>query len=112
MKKFDTPWGEADYVDELSEDMVVVGTPSHGGIGIRVGSDIAKQIPRKAIGGFNRIQNGYIWFEEDCGWAIPIYLSEKAAELYTKNMDEIKKVSVIDFAARMVKQYYAELYKG
>lgn len=65
-----TPWGSADFVDNVSEGIVWVSTPSHGGMGIDIEkadtvykiSDYAKDTAIKAT--------DYYWFEEDCDWSI------------------------------------------
>lgn len=71
-----TPWGTPDSVGSLTDDMgiIVVSTPSHGGIGI----DEAHQRVLEAIGikpsryGNRTLQ----WWEEDVDWAVPYLVFE------------------------------------
>lgn len=62
-----TPWGQADYVTAKCEDksVIVVGTPSHGGIGVHIATHpIPEHFQKLAICG-----DTWAWFEEDCAWA-------------------------------------------
>jgi hypothetical protein len=82
-----TPWGSADFIDNINEDIVQVSTPSHGGIGIEISkaeseykiSDYAKDTAIKA--------KGYYWFEEDCNWSIAV-LELKEFNLFSEGVIE------------------------
>ena len=66
--KVKTPWGEADHVEKMTEGIIQVGTPSHGGIGVE--HDVAAEKLSAAARAEAIDQHGYLWFEEDCDWAI------------------------------------------
>ena len=58
-----TPWGAAQEVEEIIPGVVLVSTPSHGGI--HLDSDNQALIPEE-----HRREDS--WYEEDCEIAIPI----------------------------------------
>jgi len=60
----DTPWGEADFVEELAEGIYLVSTPSHGGF--KLSEERNAQIPEA----FRR-EDG--WYEEDVDALIVMY---------------------------------------
>lgn len=63
-----TPWGRADYVEEIQPFLGVVGTAGHGGV--KVSEEYNNKIPESV-----RNQSG--WYEEDCEWCIPyLFLRE------------------------------------
>jgi hypothetical protein len=61
-----SPWGAIDHVFGLGPDVVVVATPSHGGLWVSPEAMPLIPAPLRATayscGG---------WFEEDCDWCIP-----------------------------------------
>ena len=63
-----SPWGQIDYVDQIEPGLSWVSTPSHGGL--RVSKAYAQKnlsIPARDAG---IDYAGYLWYEEDCDWAI------------------------------------------
>lgn len=61
-----TPWGIADYVKELADGILSIGTPSHGGL--KLSADRWKQL-KKALPYFSPYNGNTYWLEEDCDWA-------------------------------------------
>lgn len=61
-----SPWGAVDHVYPLGPDVVVVATPSHGGLW--VSPEAMTLIPRP-LRATAYSRGG--WFEEDCDWCIP-----------------------------------------
>ncbi len=61
-----SPWGAVDHVYALGPDVVVVATPSHGGLWVSPEAMTLIPAPLRATG---YSSNG--WFEEDCDWCIP-----------------------------------------
>lgn len=59
-----TPWGRADYVEELASGVYYCSTPTHGGIFLSVERNHI--IP-------HYLRHSDCWYEEDCNWAIPAY---------------------------------------
>lgn len=64
-----TPWGTADYIDQIAEGIYRMGTPSHGGIWLS--RERAAQVPAnykqwadKWAKGKQRYSGE--WYEEDC----------------------------------------------
>lgn len=80
-----TPWGSADFVDNISEGIVQVSTPSHGGIGV----DIEKANTDYAFSDYARDisteSGGYYWFEEDCDWSIAV-LEVKTFDIFSEKV--------------------------
>ena len=87
--KVNTPWGNADQVDKLAKGIIQVGTPSHGGIGVK--QDVAAEKLSAAARAEAINQHGHLWFEEDCDWAIvaremPEMFSERHRELAVESL--------------------------
>lgn len=61
-----TPWGYADYVNELSKDVVFYGTPSHGGF--YVSPAALHYIPKEWQAYARKWSGSPHWYEEDCAW--------------------------------------------
>ena len=61
-----SPWGAVDHADALGPDVIVVSTPSHGGLW--VSPEAMTSIPA-ALRATAYSSGG--WFEEDCDWCIP-----------------------------------------
>jgi hypothetical protein len=67
-----TPWGPSDRVDRIDgDDIIWVSTPGHGGLGIRPEIAKVRLSPEAIAKGIH--QYGWLWYEEDCRWAIPAY---------------------------------------
>jgi hypothetical protein len=66
----ETPWGAADFVDEVGPGIYIVSTSSHGGM--HLSDEINARIPD-----YMRRDSG--WYEEDCEIAIPCWILGKAA---------------------------------
>ncbi|MCY4662738.1 MAG: hypothetical protein OXF93_23490 [Acidobacteria bacterium] len=65
--RIETPWGAADDVRHLGEHIVLVDTPSHGGL--RLDEEAQKALPAAVAA---TLMNGPMWAEEDC--ELPIVL--------------------------------------
>jgi hypothetical protein len=60
-----TIWGRADYADEWTPDVVLVGTPSHGGFW--VAPEVWKELDGELRAFATKWGHGELgWFEEDC----------------------------------------------
>ena len=66
-----TPWGQADFPEELGDGIYSISTPSHGGI--YMGADARRAIPAEVRKTF---MNGGAWAEEDCEMYIALALLE------------------------------------
>ena len=77
-----TPWGTRDAITVIIPDKVaVVSTPSHGGIIVSNNADLLSRPARKrAIH-----VDGWMFFEEDCDWAIPAFEIEELREWAEKH---------------------------
>ena len=108
-----TPWGPADYVKEILRGVRWVGTPGHGGLMISEG------VARKNLSPLARSMGdkygGYICYEEDVAWAIPVYewpemgviLNEK-----TKTQGQPSSIEgVKENAGRIIEQYWPEYFE-
>ena len=56
-----TPWGDSETVSRIHPDIILVTTPSHGGI--HIFGETAEKIPQEVWNSFSH-SNG--WAEEDC----------------------------------------------
>ena len=59
-----TPWGQADGVEEITADIIRVYTPGHGGYGVRKGAAMPPALKSCGV-----LKGDWRWFEEDCQWA-------------------------------------------
>ncbi len=85
-----TPWGEADYSQEIARGIMQYSTPSHGGIHLSPARQA--EMPEEL-----RLDSG--WYEEDCGWSL-------VAVAYPQYF-----VKDYALALEIVKHYYPERYK-
>lgn len=77
--KLVTPWGVSEYVKQFEGaegTIIFVGTMSHGGYGVRIGSAIHKRLSAASLAfskqwshGYETV-SGFQWFEEDCGFSV------------------------------------------
>lgn len=66
-----SPWGKVDSLTVIARGVRWVGTPSHGGLGVAIGTAKRLLSPAAQACGFE--QSGYLWFEEDCLCSIPFF---------------------------------------
>lgn len=75
-----SPWGRIDHVVPYCRGVASVSTPSHGGI--RVSKGFAEKHLSEAARKRGKVHGGYLYYEEDCDYAIPMlelpHLWEKA----------------------------------
>lgn len=126
-----TPWGEADYINEIVEGVSLVGTPSHGGIMVRkeVSAFLSERSKKVSID-----FGDYICFEEDCALGAvfmdmpsiyramttkevsPEWLSQVASISYLLiKCDKISKPEISDEAIELffrtsMEYWYPEIY--
>ena len=67
----ETPWGKADFAEELAEGIISYSTPSHGGIWL---SKERQTIIEKTIPHVKNFLGSFQWWEEDCDWSVPYVL--------------------------------------
>lgn len=65
-----TPWGNCQSCVKIDSGIYSVSTSSHGGIAVEAGlkGELTPYTQKRAIA-----QDGYLWFEEDVDWALPIH---------------------------------------
>jgi hypothetical protein len=66
-----TPWGQSDFSRKITRGVVLVITPSHGGLGVAFAT--ARKLLSPAALACAEYKSNYYWFEEDCTIAIPFY---------------------------------------
>lgn len=93
-----TPWGPAQTVTQIGDDIFVVSTASHGGM--HLPKAINDRIP-------DYFRNSEGWYEEDCAIAIPAFVLG-ASVFTTKQAAEF--ISSGD-AENTVKQWYPDQWE-
>jgi len=78
-----TPWGTADYITDIGQGVLSVGTPSHGGF--HVPKALLHRIPAEGQEYAERWSGSAQWYEEDCAWAyvalaLPEFFSDEDRE--------------------------------
>ena len=100
--KINTPWGTADHVEELADGIIQVGTPTHGGIGVK------HEVAAKRLSAAARTeaidQYDHLWFEEDCDWAI---VCHEIPELFSKQHREMAARSLARWNQRYLERRLA-----
>ena len=99
-----TPWGQADFPDELGEGIYSISTPSHGGI--YMGADARRAIPAEVRKTF---MNGGAWAEEDCEMYIALALLEAKGKVEAQRL-WLSVEKLRDGALKTARQY--EQYKA
>src|SRR3990167_3671964 len=89
-----TPWGKADFVKELAPGVVLVGTPSHGGI--MIGKQRVKEILSPAGIACGRTWNQYVCYEEDCQREVIIFEHPEYWHEYQKTWNRPEDVQSIE----------------
>jgi hypothetical protein len=95
-----TPWGKSDSITKIQRGVSWVGTPSHGGLAItmiramEVLSPKAINIALANVHGtalVNKPKGSYVFFEEDCAYAIAFYEHPEWKRTLEQNeLDEIR----------------------
>ena len=95
-----SPWGAIDHVYALGPNVVVVATPSHGGLWVSPEAMTLIPAPLRSTA-YSR--GG--WFEEDCDWCIPylvlaLHHFEDSAE---------RGEQVLEAARKTLRRFHADL---
>ena len=77
-----TPWGQSDHKTTYMRGFHFVNTPGHGGFAVSKALAL-KLLSPKAIAIAGQELGGYIFFEEDCAFAFPLFESETLYNAYT-----------------------------
>lgn len=97
-----TPWGAAQWVDEVLPGMTNVSTAGHGGIFLgRERNSLIPPYMRNASG----------WYEEDCEWSIPFCVFE--AELVAHGIPCCfnQKTIADGLHKKTLRQWYPQWYE-
>lgn len=78
-----TPWGKADQIEPLERGISHVGTPGHGGLMISMG--YANKHLSAAARKQGDAYGGYLAYEEDSQWMIPMFELRHLWPLYFRN---------------------------
>lgn len=72
-----SPWGKIDVRKNISDDIIEVSTPSHGGFGVtgKAKQNILNMFP--SVGEHVDVNNEMSWFEEDCDYAFVILANKE-----------------------------------
>ena len=90
-----TPWGIADYTENIGKGIISVATPSHGGI--FVPDHLLHHIPAKLQQWAKKWSRSTNWYEKDCCWSA---VALTFPELFEK--------SAYIAAKSTIKQYFPE----
>ncbi|MGL6200429.1 MAG: YodL domain-containing protein [Lachnospiraceae bacterium] len=101
-----TPWGERQSGELITDGVFWVSTASHGGMMIH--EDVAKELLSKEAQKVGFIENSYLCFEEDCDAAVAIQeLMDKGIWKIPDNYDIDEYKAII---GRSIKEYNSEYY--
>jgi hypothetical protein len=94
-----TPWGKADYIENIAPGIQRVGTPSHGGYKLDRERNAQVNARWRREGG---------WYEEDCEWAI-VFLTFESTFQETASTEHVFRTD-LENAHRAARGYYPDEY--
>ena len=97
-KRINTPWGLSDTADTLAPDVILVTTPSHGGLLLRESSPIPAAVTATFI-------NGPRWAEEDCELPIALALLQTAGAVENDALPEYPAAKILEAARGIAKRF-------
>jgi len=106
-----TPWGGADQQHLVADGIVIVGTPSHGGV--YLSPERNARIPDYMRRGDDLLTGG--WYEEDCEASIPHFVfAVEFVEFYNDDLSFGPRGTLKEFVAaslETIKQWYPSHYE-
>lgn len=103
-----TPWGKSDYKETYTRGFHWVSTPGHGGLALSKAL-ARKVLSSKAIALADIEQGGYIFFEEDCAYAVPLYENDALRDAHDAkrtNSIPLTKEALRNTIARWFPKYF------
>ena len=103
-----TPWGQSQDAYKLLPGLVWYSTAGHGGLYVSqalANKALSAQARKHAI----QYGSGY-WYEEDCGWAIPMYENPQWGKLLSAKAGG-KEVSKEE-AKKIIERWTPEYFEG
>ena len=97
-KRINTPWGVSDTADTLAPGVVLVTTPSHGGLMLPENAPIPAAVTATFI-------NGPRWAEEDCELPIALALLQAAGAVKDDALPGYPATKILN-AARLVAEQF------
>lgn len=70
-----TPWGKSDHIEKVADGVQWVSTPGHGGLMIK--EEVALEKLSEAAREVGEWFNGYLCYEEDIAWVVPLWEAQE-----------------------------------
>ena len=97
-KRINTPWGLSDTADTLAPSVILVTTPSHGGLLLPESSPIPAEVTATFI-------NGPRWAEEDCELPIALALLQAAGAVKDDALPEYPAAKILEAARGIAERF-------
>jgi hypothetical protein len=102
-----TPWGRPDTIQNVADGLLIVSTPSHGGILVsaeRLAS--MSDYMRKPL-----YAGQFACYEEDCEWPMPVLVFETNFRAFYERESTEKAEDIIPIAANILKNWHPATYE-
>jgi len=102
-----TPWGRSQDATKLLPGLIWYDTAGHGGLYVSqavANKSLSAQARKNAI----KYAGGY-WYEEDCGWAIPMYENPEWGKIFRVKMGG--KESTREELKQLIERWIPEYFK-
>lgn len=103
-----SPWGHVDHQERLAEGVLWVSTPSHGGVRIDTEVVALSEAAKKRGMWHYETAPRYLWFEEDCQYAIAIFELPQTWPKLFREMDEDARAHLLKTLSSWEADYLLE----
>jgi len=103
----ETPWGKPDTIENVADGLLIVSTPSHGGI--LVSPERLASMPdymHKPLYG-----ECFACYEEDCEWPMPILVFEAQFRAFYARESTEKAEDIFYTAKTILKNWHPDIYE-
>lgn len=97
-KRINTPWGLSDTADTLAPGVILITTPSHGGLLLPERSPIPRRVTATFI-------NGPRWAEEDCELPIALALLQAAGAVKEDALPGYPAAKILEAARGIAERF-------
>lgn len=103
----ETPWGRPDTIENVSDGLLIISTPSHGGI--LISPERLAFMPdymHKPL-----YCGRFACYEEDCEWPMPILVFEMEFRAYYAKESTEKAQDILYSAKKILKDWHPDIYE-